>query len=145
MSYAADPQGGRDTSAREGGEASTGELVSRLSSEVSQLVREELRLAQIEVTGKAKKAGLGVGMFGAAGVLALYAVGVLIATAILALALAVDAWLAALIVGVVLLAAAGIAALLGKKRVQEAAPPVPSRAVDSVKRDIETVRRARDR
>ena len=107
-------------------------------------MREELRLAQIEVTGKAKKAGLGVGMFGAAGVLALYAVGVLIATAILALALAVDAWLAALIVGVVLLAVAGITALLGKKRVQEAAPPVPSRAVDSVKRDIETVRRARD-
>ena len=145
MSSAPDPQGGRDTSAREGGEASTGELLSRLSSEVSQLVREELRLAQIEVTGKAKKAGLGVGMFGAAGVLALYAVGVLIATAILALALAVDAWLAALVVGVVLLAAAGITALLGKKRVQEAAPPVPSRAVDSVKRDIETVRRARDR
>jgi uncharacterized membrane protein YqjE len=144
VSYAADPQGGRDASAREGGEASTGELLSRLSSEVSQLVREELRLAQIEVTGKAKKAGLGVGMFGAAGVLALYAVGVLIATAILGLAVAVDAWLAALIVGVGLLAVAGIIALLGKKRVQEAAPPVPSRAVDSVKRDIETVRRARD-
>ena len=144
MSSAPDPQGGRDTS-REGGEASTGELLSRLSREVSQLVREELRLAQIEVTGKAKRAGLGVGMFGAAGVLALYAVGVLIATAILALALAVDAWLAALVVGVVLLAVAGITAVLGKKRVQEAAPPVPSRAVDSVKRDIETVRRARDR
>ena len=139
----AEPPSGRDTSSA-GGDPSTGELVSRLSNEVSQLVRDELRLAQAEMRGKAKKAGIGAGMFGAAGLLALYGGGVLITTAILALALAVDAWLAALIVGVVLLAAAGVAALLGKQRVHEAAPPVPSRAVDSVKRDIETVRHAGD-
>jgi len=144
VTHAVDPQRDRSASSPEGGESSTGELVSRLSSELSQLVRDELRLAQVEVTGKAKKAGLGAGMFGAAGLLALYGVGALIATAILALALAIDAWLAALIVGVVLLVAAGVAATLGKKRVQEAAPPVPSRAVDSVKRDIDTVRHAGD-
>ena len=143
MSHVAEPPSGRDTSSA-GGDPSTGELVSRLSNEVSQLVRDELRLAQAEMRGKAKKAGIGAGMFGAAGLLALYGGGVLITTAILALALAVDAWLAALIVGVVLLAAAGVAALLGKQRVHEAAPPVPSRAVDSVKRDIETVRHAGD-
>ena len=143
MSHVAEPPSGRDTSSA-GGDPSTGELVSQLSNEVSQLVRDELRLAQAEMRGKAKKAGIGAGMFGAAGLLALYGGGVLITTAILALALAVDAWLAALIVGVVLLAAAGVAALLGKQRVQEAAPPVPSRAVDSVKRDIETVRHAGD-
>ena len=83
-------------------------------------------------------------MFGAAGLLALYGVGVLIATAILALALAIDAWLAALIVGVVLLAAAGIAALLGKKRVKEAAPPVPTMAVENVKQDVDAVRHPSD-
>jgi uncharacterized membrane protein YqjE len=126
------------------GDPSTGELVSRLSSEVTQLVRDELRLAQLEVSGKAKQAGLGVGMFGAAGLLALYGVGVLIATIILALALAVDAWLAALIVAVVLLAAAGIAAVLGKKRVQDAAPPVPTRAVENVKADVDAVRHPGD-
>ncbi len=119
---------------------STGELVSRLSSEISQLVRDELQLAQVEVTGKAKQAGIGAGMFGAAGVLALYGVGVLIATAILALALAIDAWLAALIVGLVLLAAAGVAALLGKKRVSAAAPPVPQRTVANVREDVDTLR-----
>jgi hypothetical protein len=123
---------------------STGELVSQLSQEVSQLVRDELRLAQVEVSGKAKKAGVGVGMFGAAGILALYGGGVLIATAILALALAVDAWLAALIVGVVLLAVAGVAALLGKKRVAEAGPPVPTLAVDNVKEDVDAVRHPSD-
>jgi uncharacterized membrane protein YqjE len=123
---------------------STGELVSRLSQDLSQLVRDELRLAQVEVTGKAKTAGIGAGMFGAAGLLALYGVGVLIATAIIALALVLPAWAAGLIVGAVLLAAAGAAALLGKKRVTEAAPPVPERAVESVKRDVDAVRHARD-
>jgi hypothetical protein len=121
-------------------ESSTGELVSRLSSELSQLVRDELQLARVEMTGKAKEAGIGAGLFGAAGVLALYGGGVLIATAILALALAMDAWLAALIVGVVLLAAAGVAALLGRKRVSHAGAPVPTRAVAGVREDVDTLR-----
>jgi uncharacterized membrane protein YqjE len=124
-------------------EPSTGQLVSQLSTEISQLVRDELHLAQVEVSGKAKQAGIGAGMFGVAGVLALYGVGVLIATAILALTLAVDAWLAALIVGVVVLAAAGVAALAGKSRVSKAVPPVPSRAVEGVKEDVETLRHHR--
>jgi len=127
-----------------GGQDSTGELMSRLSQDVSRLVRDELKLARVEVSGKAKKAGIGAGLLGGAGLLALYGLGVLIATAILALALAVDAWLAALIVGIVLLAAAGIAALVGKKRVTDAAPPVPERAVENVKRDVEAVKHARD-
>jgi MFS family permease len=126
------------------GEQSTGELVSRLSQDLSQLVRDELRLAQAEMSGKAKKAGIGAGMFGAAGVLALYGLGVLIATAILGLATAMDAWLAALIVGVVLLVVAGIVALVGKNRVSEATPVVPTRAVDSVKQDVQAVKHARE-
>jgi uncharacterized membrane protein YqjE len=125
------------------GEQSTGELVSRLSQDLTQLVRDELRLAQIEVSGKARNAGIGAGMFGGAGLLALYGVGVLFATAIIALALVLPTWSAALVVGVVLLAAAGIAALLGKKRVAESAPPVPDRAVDSVKADVDAVRHRR--
>jgi hypothetical protein len=96
------------------------------------------------VSGKAKRAGIGIGMFSAAGLLALYGVGVLVATAILALALAVAPWLAALVVAVVLLAAAGIAGLLGRKRVQEATPPVPTRTVESVKRDVDAVRHPHD-
>src|SRR6478735_4433219 len=123
---------------------STGELVSRLSSEISQLVRDELQLAQVEVSGKAKQAGIGAGMFGAAGVLALYGLGVLIATAILGLAVVLDAWLAALIVGVVILAIAGLAALLGKNRVARAAPPVPTQAVANLKEDVDTVRHPSD-
>jgi len=120
--------------------ASTGELVSKLSQEVADLVRDELRLAQVEVSGKAKKAGIGVGLLGAAGIVALYGVAVLVATVILALALVLDAWLAALIVGVVLMVVAGVAAVLGKNRVAEAAPPVPSEAIESVKQDVAAVK-----
>lgn len=125
-------------------QSSTGTLVADLSQNVSQLIRDELKLAQVEVTGKARQAGIGAGMFGAAGILALYGGGVTIATVILVLALVMDAWLAALIVAVLLLAAAGIAAVLGKKRVSEAAPPVPERAIENVKRDVDAVRHPHD-
>ena len=144
MSQATEPQRDPTAPSSAGDEPSTGELVSRLSTEVSQLVRDEFRLAQLEMSGKAKRAGLGVGMFGAAGLLALYGVGALVGTAILALALAMDAWLAALIVAVVLFAGAGVAALLGKRRVEEAAPPVPTKAVENLKRDVDAVRHPND-
>ena len=136
MSHRADPVTPEDQT--------TGELMSRLSRDVSRLVRDELKLAQAEVSGKAKKAGMGARMFGAAGLLALYGGGALIAAAIIALALVLADWLAALIVAVVLLAAGGVAALLGKARMAEAAPPVPERTVDNVKRDVDAVRHARD-
>jgi hypothetical protein len=119
---------------------SVGDLVSSLSTDLSRLVRDEMRLAQAEVTTKAKKAGVGVGAFGAAGVLALYAVGVLLAAAVLGLATVLPAWLAALIVAVVVLLVAGVAALIGKKKVSEAAPPVPTRAVESIKTDVQQIK-----
>lgn len=122
----------------------TGELVARLSEDVTRLVKDELRLAQLEVTGKAKKAGTGVGMVGAAGLLALYGVGVLLACAVLALALVLDAWLAALVVGLAVLLVAGIVGLVGKSRVSDAAPPTPDRAVANAKQDIDAVKHARD-
>lgn len=124
------------------GDATTGELLARLSEDVRGLVRSELQLARVEMTAKARETGMGVGMFGAAGVIALYGLGVLIATVVLALALVLDAWLAALIVGVVLVAIAGIAAMVGRGRVQHAAPLAPTETVDNVKQDVETVKRA---
>ena len=79
-------------------------------------------------------------MLGGGGLIALYGLGCLIACAILALNLALAAWLSALIVGVVLLAVAGAAALLGKSRLQKATPPVPAETVDSVKTDVEEIK-----
>jgi uncharacterized membrane protein YqjE len=121
---------------------STAELVKLASEQVSHLVRDELRLAQVELTRKGKQAGIGAGMLGAAGVVALYGGAALLATVVLLLALVMPAWVATLIVGVVLLFIAGGMALIGRARVKRATPPVPERAVDSVKEDIGTVAEA---
>ncbi len=117
-----------------------GALVHRLSEQIPELVRSELRLAQAELAEKGKKAGLGVGMFSAAGLLAFFGVATLIATAILALAEVLPAWAAALIVAVVLLLVAGVAALVGKKEVQAAGPPAPERAIAGVREDVATIK-----
>ncbi len=117
-----------------------GELVQDLSQQTAALVRKELQLAQIELTEKGKRAGIGAGLFGTAGVIALYAVGVFIAAAVMGLATVVEPWLAAVIVGVVMLAAAGIASLMGKKQVEQAVPPAPEQAIQSTKRDVDEVK-----
>lgn len=114
----------------------TGELVKDLSTQVSTLVRQELELAKVELTAKGKEAGKGAGMFGGAGLFALYGVGALVATAILALSTAVAAWLAALIVAVVLFAVAGVLALTGKAHTQKATPLAPEQTVETVKEDV---------
>ena len=124
---------------------STAELVRALSEQSSRLAQMEVELAKAELTEKGKKIGAGVGAFGAAGVVALYMVGALIATAILALSEAVDPWLAALIVTVVLGAVAAVLALTGKKSVEAGGPPVPERAIETTKEDIDTAKqRARE-
>jgi hypothetical protein len=119
---------------------SVGELVRSLSEDLSRLVRDEIRLAQAEVGEKAKKAGIGIGAFGGAGVVALYGLGVLIAAAVLGLAAALPAWLAALIVAVVLFVVAGVAALVGRKKLQQAGPPVPTRAIETTKADVAEIK-----
>jgi hypothetical protein len=131
----------RSTASGPGGpEHSTGELVKMLSEQVSVLVRDELKLAQLEMTSKGKQAALGAGLFGASGLVAIYGVGCLLACAIIAISGVVSAWLAALIVGAALLAMAGLAALLGRQRLRRAAPPVPAQAAASVKADVEEIR-----
>ncbi len=124
----------RDTA---GSEQPLAELVKQLSEQTSRLARQEVELAKAELAMKGKRVGIGAGMFGGAGIFGLYAAGALVAAAVLALATAVAAWLAALIVGVVLAAAAGALALQGKTKVKEATPPVPEQATESVKEDVQ--------
>lgn len=118
-------------------ERSISELVQRASNQAAELVRDEVKLAQLEVQEKAKRAGMGVGLFGGSGVVALYGVGALTAAVILLLATTMEAWLAALIVSVALFAVAGAVAWTGKKQVERATPPVPEQAIDSAKEDVE--------
>jgi Putative Actinobacterial Holin-X, holin superfamily III len=122
---------------REQPEPSAADLVKQLSEQTSRLVRQEVELAKAELTVKGKRAGVGAGMFGGAGVSGLYALGALTAAAIAALALAVATWLAALIIAVVWAAIAGVMALTGRSKVKQAMPPVPRDSVDSVKEDVQ--------
>jgi uncharacterized membrane protein YqjE len=117
-----------------------GALVHDLTQQVPQLIRSEIRLAQAEMTEKGKRAGLGIGMFSAAGLLAFFGLCCVITTAILALAHALPDWLAALIVAAVLFVGAGIAALVGRKEVRQATPPAPEQAIEGVKEDIAVVK-----
>ena len=125
------------------GDPTVGLLVHDLTQQIPELVRSELRLAQAEVADKGKRAGLGIGMLGGAGLLAHYGSLALIATAILALDLVMVAWLAALLVALLLLATAGVVALIGKHKVAQATPTMPERAIEGVKQDIATVKGAR--
>jgi nitrate/nitrite transporter NarK len=118
-------------------EASLAELIKQLSEQSSRLARQEVELAKAELAYKGKRAGIGAGMFGGAGVFGFYGLGALIAAAILILATAITAWLAALIIAVVLAAIAGVLALQGKTQVRQATPPVPEEATESVKEDVQ--------
>jgi Putative Actinobacterial Holin-X, holin superfamily III len=116
---------------------SASELLRDLSQQTGDLVRQEMELAKAELRVKGKAAGMGAGMFGGAGLMGLYALGALTAAAILGLAIVLDAWLAALIVGLAYGAVAGVLALTGKKKVEQASPPVPEQAIESSKEDVE--------
>lgn len=114
-----------------------GELFKQLSNDLSTLVRQELALAQAEMTQKGKQAGIGIGMFGAAGIVALVALLTFTTCLVAALATGMDIWVAALIVTVVYAAVAGGLALVAKNRVAQATPPLPEQTVESVKEDVQ--------
>lgn len=122
--------------------SSIGQLASRLSEQVTRLVHDELALAQLEAKQKAKRMGLGFGMFGASGGLAFYGLGVAVAAAVLGVATVLSPWLAAIVVAAGLFLLAGMIALPGLMSVRRAGPPVPTEAIDSTKADVAAVRRA---
>lgn len=116
------------------------ELMRELADETTTLVRQELELAKAEMTQKGKQAGLGMGMFGASGIVGLFALGAVTASFIAALALTMPVWTAALTVAVAYAVIAGIVALVAKARLREATPPTPEQTVQTVKEDVEWVK-----
>lgn len=124
---------------------SIAELMKQLTEQTTRLAQKEVELAKAEMSDKGKRLGIGAGAFGGAGLVAVLGLGTLVAAIVLLLATAMTAWLAALVVAVVLFAVAAVAALLGKKKVEEATPPVPEQAIETVKEDIEEAKlRARE-
>jgi len=142
MVISARPENPVHTESADIGQASVGELTARLSEQISHLVRDELALAELEMKQKAKRLGLGVGMFGASGMLALFGALCAVAAAVLGVANVVSAWLAALLVGAGLFILAGMLALAGRIGVKKATPPLPTDAVQSTKKDVALVREA---
>jgi uncharacterized membrane protein YqjE len=117
-----------------------GDLLQTVKEEGANILGQEVRLAKAEMTEKAKDVGIGAGMFGGAGYVANLAAVALMLTMIFALAEAMAPWLAALIVTVLFAAVAAVLALKGKKKIQQAGPPIPEQTVESVKQTIETVK-----
>ena len=113
------------------------ELLKELSNQTTTLVKQELELAKAEMAEKGKQAGLGIGMFGGAGLFGLLALGALTTCLIAALGTGMELWLAALIVTVVYAAIAGALTLVGRQKAQEATPPAPQQAIDSTKEDVQ--------
>lgn len=128
------PQGNGDPDLHD---RSTSELLKKLSEETTTLVRREIDLAKAELAEKGKKAGLGAGMFGGAGLFGVGAFAAITTCLIAALDSAMPLWLAALIVAVVYAVIAAVLALTGKSKVKEAGPPVPEQAIESTKEDVE--------
>jgi membrane protein len=119
---------------------SVSELFQRLSQQMATLVREEIRFAQAELKEKGKKAGIGVGLFGAAGLVGLYAAGAAVAGIVLLIAQAVATWIAAFITAGALAVIAAAMALAGKSKVEEATPPKPDAAIQSVQADVAEIK-----
>ena len=114
-----------------------GELMGELAQQTSTLVKQELALARAELTEKGRTAGVGIGLVGGGGGLALFAFGALTAAVILLLDKAMAAWVAALLVAVVYGVVAAVLALRGKERIEESTPPVPEQTIETLKEDVE--------
>jgi uncharacterized membrane protein YqjE len=114
-----------------------GELLKQLATETTTLVRQELDLAKAEMREKGKKAGPGFGMIGAAGGVALLALGALTACLILALDGVMPNWAAALIVAVVYGALAAVLYTRGKEKVDDVGSPAPRQTIETVKEDVQ--------
>jgi uncharacterized membrane protein YqjE len=141
-----DPYGaGHPSPESASGHEPVGELVQRASQQLTELVRGEMRLAQAEMKEKGKRYGKGGGLFGGAGVFGMLTLQALVATVIAAIAVALPLWAAALIITVVLGLITAVMALVGKKQIAEASPPVPEHAMDNVKADVAQIKESAHR
>jgi len=123
------------------GDQSVAELVSQASQQVSQLIRDEFRLARAEMTDKGRRLGVGGGLFGAAGLTAVLAVQALLAAAVAGLATVLSVWASALIVGGAMLVIAAILAVAGRRQMAAAVPLVPEQTIDSLKTDVAEIKK----
>jgi hypothetical protein len=116
------------------------ELVKQLAEETGTLVRQEIELARAEISTKAKRAGIGLGELGAAGIVALLGLGALTACFVAALALAMPVWAAGLIVAVIYGATSAVLTVIGRRQLQRGLPPTPERTRQTLEENMEWAR-----
>ena len=117
-------------------ETTVGELIGGISSDLSQLFRQEVELAKAELKQEASKAGKAAGMLGGAGFAGYLAVVLLSFALVFALANVMDAGWAALIVAVVWGIIGAVLYTTGRKQLKTV-DPVPHRTVDTLKEDAQ--------
>jgi len=115
-------------------------LISDVPTLVTDLIKGEIESLKLELIGKLKAAGIGVGFLLGAAIVALGFIGVLLTAAIFALSLVMPGWLAALLVAAVLLILAVLLGLIGYRSLKKGIPPLPTETIDSLKRDVNVVR-----
>ena len=126
-------------------DATAGELAAQLGEQISRLIRDEQALAQVEAKQRARRIGIGVGMFGAGGVLAFFGACCVVAALVIGLSNVMRPWLAALVAGAALFVVACLTVLPGWKGVMERRPDVPHDSIASVKADVAAVKEAMHR
>lgn len=118
---------------------SVGELFTRITTKLSSLLRSEIDLAKAQLQEKISHFGVAIGLFAAAGVLALYGLGWLFFAAYAGLAVALPSWLAALVLGVAIFLIVGILALVGKSQLTKGKQS-EIRAGENIKIDVAAVK-----
>lgn len=117
-------------------QASVGELVGQVTSDLSTLMRQEFELAKAEMTAEAKKAGKGAGMLGAAGFMGYLAAIFASLTLMFLLDLFLPLWAAALIVTVLYGVVGYVLYSKGRKKIQTV-DPKPRQTVETLKEDVQ--------
>jgi len=117
---------------------STGELLRDLANDTTRLIRDEIALARTEMQDKVRQASTGAAMIGAGGVLAIPALVLILAGIAILLANWMPPWVAALVVGVVTVAVAGILAWMGLRSIKSTGL-APERTAANLKRDVHLV------
>lgn len=120
-------------------------LIADVPRLIVELLQAEIEALKAEISSKLKSAGIGAGLLVGAGVLAFFAALVFTAAGVLALALVMPAWAAALIVGGALLLLAALIGVIGYLQLKRGVPPTPTQTIDSVKEDIRAIRGLRKR
>ena len=114
-------------------------LLGDIPTMVTDLVQREIELVKTEVTEKLKALGKGSGLLAGAAVVALFMIGVLLTSAVLALSLVMPGWAAALVVAAFLLIVAVILGLIGYRILKKSMPLYPVDSIESIKKDLRAI------